>query len=64
MNICFKRVDDKNIIHIKCDDNIDDEIDKDVKVDINENEIDVLYIINKDIISYSKRLFQIIKCFI
>ena len=64
MNICPKRVDDKNIIHIKCDDNIDNEIDEDVKVDINENEIDVFYVINKDIISYSRRLFQVIKCLI
>ena len=64
MNICFKRIDDENIIYIKCDDNINDRIDKDVEVDINENEIDVFYIINKDIILYSKRLFQVIKCFI
>ena len=64
MNIYLKRVDDENIIHIKCDDNIDDEIDKDVEIDINKNEIDIFYIINKDIILYSRRLLQIIKCFI
>ena len=64
MNIYFKRVDDENIIHIKCDNNIDNEIDENVKIDINENEIDVFYIINKGIISYSRRLFQVIKCFI
>ena len=64
LNICFKRVDDQNIIYIKCDDDIDNEIDKDIEVDINENEIDVLYIINKDIILYSRRLLQIIKYFI
>ena len=64
MNICFKRIDDENVIHIKCDDNIDNKINENVEIDINENEIDVLYIINKDIISYSKRLFQVIKCFI
>ena len=64
MNIYFKRVDKKNIIYIKCDDNINDRIDEDVKVDINENEIDVFYVINKNIISYSRRLFQIIKCLI
>ena len=64
MNIYSKRVDDENIIHIKCDDNIDNEIDKNVEIDINKNEIDVFYIINKDIILYSRRLFQVIKCFI
>ena len=64
LNIYFKRVDNENIIYIKYDDNIDNEIDKDVEIDINENEIDVFYIINKDIILYSRRLFQIIKCFI
>ena len=61
LNICLKKVDDENIIHIKCDDDIGDEIDKDVEVDINENETDVLHIIDKDIILYSKRLFQVIK---
>ena len=59
-----KRIDDENIIYIKCDDDINDRIDKNVEVGINENEIDVFYIINKDIVSYSRRLFQIIKCFI
>ena len=57
LNICFKKIDDENIIYIKCDDNIDDEIDEDVEIDINENEIDVLYVINKNIILYSRRLF-------
>ena len=57
MNIYFKRVDDKNIIYIKCNNNIDNEIDKDVEVDINENEIDIFYIINKDTVLYSRRLF-------
>ena len=64
MNICPKRVDNKNIIYIKCDDDIDNEINEDVEIDINENEIDVFYIINKDIILYSRRLFQVIKYFI
>ena len=64
MNICFKRVGDENIIYIKCDDDIGDEIDEDVEIDINENETDVLYVINKNIVLYSRRLFQIIKCFI
>ena len=56
LNICFKRVDNQNIIYIKRDDNIDNEIDKDIEVDINENEIEFLYVINKDIISHSRRL--------
>ena len=64
MNIYFRRIDNENIIHIKCDDDIDNEIREDAEIDINENEIDVFYIINKNIISYSRRLFQIIKCFI
>ena len=64
MNICFKRVDNKNIIYIKRDDDFDNEIDEDVEIDINENEIDFLYIINKDIILYSRRLLQVIKCLI
>ena len=50
MNIYLKRVDDENIIYIKCDDDIDNKIDEDVEVDINENEIDIFYVINKDII--------------
>ena len=61
MNICFKRADDENIIHIKYNNDINNEIDEDTEIDINENEIDIFYIINKDIILYSKRLFQIIK---
>ena len=64
MNICLKRVDDENIIYIKRNDNIDNEIDEDIEIDINKNEIDFLYIINEDIILYSKRLLQIIKCLI
>ena len=40
LNICFKRVDNQNIIYIKRNDNIDDEIDEDIKIDINENETD------------------------
>ena len=64
MNICFKRVDNENIIYIKCDNNIDDKIDEDAEVGINGNETDVFYIIDKGIISYSRRLLQIIKCFI
>ena len=64
LNIYFKRIDDENIIHIKCDNNINNEIDKDVEIDINKNEIDVFHIINKDIILYSRRLFQVIKCLI
>ena len=60
----FKRVDNEDIIYIKCDDDIDNKIDENVKVDINKNEIDVFYIINKDIILYLRRLLQIIKCLI
>ena len=61
MNIYFKKIDDENIIHIKYDNNINNKIDKDVEIDINENEIDIFYIINKDIILYSRRLLQVIK---
>ena len=61
MNICFKRVDNENIIYIKRDNNIDNEINEDIEIDINGNEIDFLYVINEDIILYSRRLFQIIK---
>ena len=57
LNICLKRIDDKNIIHIKCDDDIDNEIDEDVEIDINENEVDILYVIDEGIILYSRRLF-------
>ena len=64
MNIYFKKIDNKNIIYIKRDDNINNEINKDIEIDINENEIDSLYVINKDIVLYSKRLLQIIKCLI
>ena len=54
LNICFKRIGDENIIHIKCDDNIDNEIDEDAEVDINENKVDIFYIIDKDIVLYSR----------
>ena len=64
LNINFKKIDNKNIIHIKRDNNIDNKINKDIKIDINKNEVDFFYVINKDIILYSRRLFQIIKCLI
>ena len=60
----FLRIDNQNIIYIKRDDDINNEIDEDIEVDINENETDFLYIINKNVISHSRRLFQIIKCLI
>ena len=60
MNINLKRIDNENIIHIKRDDDIDNEIDENIEIGINENEIDFLYMINKNIILYSKRLLQII----
>ena len=57
LNINLKRINHEDLIHIKHDDDINNEIDKDIKVGINENEADFLYIINKDIVLYSRRLF-------
>ena len=54
LKICLKKIDNKNIIYIKRDNDINNKIDKDIEVDINGNEIDFLYIINKDIISHSR----------
>ena len=61
MNIYFERIINENIIYIKRDNDINNEIDKDIEVDINENEVDFLYVINENVILYSRRLFQIIK---
>ena len=41
---------------MKRDNNNDNEIIKDIEIDINENKTDFLYIINKSIISHSRRL--------
>ena len=41
---------------MKRDDDINNEIDEDIEIDINENEIDFFYVINEDVILYSRRL--------
>ena len=57
LNINFEGVDNKHIIHIKRDDDINNKIDEDIEIDINENEADFFNIIDEDIISNSGRLF-------
>ena len=52
LNIYFKKINNKNIIYIERNNNINIKIDKNIKIDINKNKIDFFYIINKDIILY------------
>ena len=57
LNIYFKKVNNKNIVYIESNNNIDIEINKYVEVNINRDKINFFYIINKNIILYSRRLF-------
>ena len=45
-------INNKNIIYIKNDNNINIKINQYIIININKNKIDFLYIINKDIILY------------
>ena len=52
----MKEISNKNIVYIKNNNNFNNKIDKNAKVSINKNKINLLYIVSKDIILYAREL--------